>query len=278
MSASFLQNMPTVAVPFPYVPVSGSKPLGNGTHYYIMAFGKLSPGEEVFTNTSFNETSPIPKNYCQFWMEEFDNEKNKYVRWLYTGSNDPVHALGIDTKNQDLNRLRQIYGEKASKFPVAQPEVEFVLPVFKVNKTGKTYDLANGEAQLLIVRRNMMDSIVAAAKIFQDEEDAGIFGRVLVLEKNLADNDPKAKYKFSITTGKPIDLSSREAEITAMRDKAVRDIEKVFNEANGGSYDPNNVWGYLTTHFGGSREQLVAKYSVKNGANVSFENIEEVDI
>jgi hypothetical protein len=278
MSASFLQGMPTVSVPFPYIPVSGSKPLQNGTHYYIMAFGKLSPGEEVWTNASFNETSPIPKQYCQFWLEEMDAEKNKYARWLYTGANDPVHILGLDTKNQDLNRLKQIYGDKASKYPVAQPEVEFVLPVFSVKKVGKGYDLANGEAQLLIVRRNMLDSIVAAAKIFSDEDDASIYGRPLVIDKNLADNDPKAKYKFTIPTGKPLDLSSRESEIAAMREKAVRDIEKVFTEANGGSYDPNNVWGYLTTHFGGTKEQLVAKYSVKNGANVSFENIEEVAI
>lgn len=278
MSASFLQGMPTVAVPFPYVPVSGSKPLGNGTHDYIMAFGKLSDGEDVWTNASFNETSPIPKQYCQFWMTEMDNDKNKYARWLYTGINDPVHVLGLDTKNQDLNRLKQIYGDKASKYPIAQPEVEYVLPVFRVNKVGKTYDLVNGEAQLLIVRRNMLDSIIEAASIFGNEDDASIYGRTLTITKDLANNDPKAKYKFKIPTGKPMDLSIRENDVIAMREKAVRDIEKVFNEANSGSYDPNNVWGYLTTHFGGTREQLIAKYSVKNSGNVSFENIEEVDI
>lgn len=281
MGAAFLQNMPTVAVPFPYIPVSGSKPLGNGTHYYIMAFGKLNPGEDAFVggqDEHWNETSPIPKNYCQFWLEEMNNDKNKYARWLYTGSNDPVHVLGLDTKNQDLNRLKQIYGDKASKYPVAQPEVEFVLPVFAVKKTGKTYDLAGGEAQLLIVRRNMLDSIVAAAKIFENEDDGSIFGRPLTIEKDLANNDPKAKYKFTIPTGKPMDLSSRETEINAMREKAMRDIGKVFDEANGSSYDPENVWGYLVTHFGGTKEQLVTKYSVKNGPAVSFDNIEEVDI
>lgn len=275
------QPIPKPQIPFPYVNIYGSGGLESGENFFIMAFGKCAEGEETWQNKDeYSDTAPLPKLYCQFRMEEKQDEKNKYVRWIYTGANDPVHVLGLDRRDQAnlKDRLKQIYGENAPRYPRAQPEVEYILPVFRVEKVGKHFDIDNASPVLLIIRQNSLFDIIEAAKNFSTQSDPSIYGRILEINKNLNNPDPKKKYAFKILFADPYDLSSREDEIKAMREKAAADIDKVYKEANGGSYDPENVWAYLLTHFGGTREELIAKYSLNVGPTHVYSNVEEVAI
>jgi len=282
---SFLTpNMPVPAVLFPYLNVSGAKganTLDNGTHYFVMGFGKVSEGEDSWHNADLlAPTAAVLKNVCTFWMHEKGGaeEKNKFVKWLYTGADDPIHTLGLDTKQQSMERLREIYGDKAPKYPFRQPQTEYVVPVLKVEKTGKTYNTEKGEVVLLIVSQSILDDIIKAAAAFADVEDSSIYGRVLCIVKNLSEQVPANKYQVSITAGNPQDTSAFDAKFVEARNKGIADIERIFNEGNMGSYSADNVWRYLTNSFGGSKQALIDKYYVGSGANLANADFEEVDL
>jgi len=276
---SFLKaNVPQPKPLFAYLPISGAKGLASGESFFILGVGNVTQADgDYWKNADWTDpTAAVPKMYCSFWMNEKKDEKNKYVRWCYTGPNDPVHVLGLDSKDQDTNKLEVLYGEKAPRFITAQPEIEFIIPALKVNRIGKAYDVDNGEYVMLIARRNQLDSIIEAASRFADQDNSSVYGRVLSITKNLQAKKPADMYNFSILFSDPRNTPDMDRVFQEMRAKAIADIDRVFEEANGGSYDPDNVWGYLVSHFGGSQEEMIRKYTVKPGASTTLSGFEEV--
>ena len=274
--ANIPQSKPTSS----YLNVYGKKGLSDGEHYFILGVGQIDDGVDFWRNEDFSSpTSAVPKFMCQFWMHEMNDGQGGYARWLYTGDNDPIVALGLHTTNQSKERIKQIYGDKASPYITTQPQNEYVLPVVKVDKKGKSFDIENGEYHLMVLRENSLNDIIEAGKTFSMENNSSLYGRVLILKKNLGEKDPKKIYSFSFITLPPQSNSEMDEKFAQMREKAIEDIDRVFIEANGGDadYNPEFVWKYLTNQFGGTRDELLNKYNVST-QNLELSLVEEVEI
>lgn len=283
---SFLQqNIPQPKALFTYMQTNGSKGANvladNNTHYFVMGFGKLDGDEAFWSNSNpVHEYSAIPRNLCKFWMHEKADEKNKFVQWLYTGADDPIYALGYDRKEQNNERRQQIWGDKVNlKYTFRLPQREYLVPVLKVELDKKSFNVKEGKLMILIVSEGIMKDILAAAANYVTAADASVYGRVLKIVKNTSEKAVSDKYKTSIVAETRIDTSDYDEKFLDARNKIIEDIDVIFNESNGGSYDPNNVWAYLCNHFGGSKEQLIERYHVLTGG-ISLENsdFQEVDL
>jgi hypothetical protein len=281
--ASFLQNRPKMAPTVQYQNFGGGKneKFSKGDYYFVALFGKNvgDKGLQLDDDSLMAmEHPPLPKRYCSIYVHEVPDTTSKYVQWLHTGKGDPIEDLGLHlkAKDQSADRVAQIWQGKG--FAQTRPQTDWFLPVILVNKTGKTYDIANGEAMVLIVTDSVMQKIQSEATrdAILDSDNADMFGRVFKITKDLLNKNNNEKYRSEVLSF--VDVSSFpdfNEVVTALHTHAISGIEKLFMEVNGGEYNPDNVRAYITGLTGLTWEEFVERYNVFT--NVKLEKSEQTD-
>ncbi len=268
---SFLKSRPKATPQITYHQFGGGKneKFGQkGDFYFVALFGKNVGDKGLqLDNETLDKMAyfPVPKWYCSLYVHEVPEGTSKYVQWLYTGKGDPIEELGMHKKaaEQSADKIAAIWQGKG--FAQQLPKTDWYLPVIQVNKTGKTYDIENGEAMILVVSDSVMKKIqVEATKdAIKDSDNPDIFGRVIKLSKDLLNKNNNDKYKAEVLSFVDTTLfPDFNDTVEALHNNAVNSVETLLETVNGGEYNPEVVREYITGLTGMTWEAFHAKYNV----------------
>ncbi|MCB1711651.1 MAG: hypothetical protein KDH96_03965 [Candidatus Riesia sp.] len=286
---SLLNKKPQTPKTTQYVNFGGTKndtfPLNKEPYYFMALFG-YSEGQEVqpLSTDSYQEMDYkfVPSTTVSFWVHSMNEGKGGFVKWHYTGENDPVNELGLNlpVAQQSDARYQEIWQGKVG-FKSQHPRTSYFLPVQRVEKAGKDYKVV-GDPMIIVVTESLMKQLVTSANSdnIVDNSSGNMFGRVFSLSK--VPGKPSTEMYSAEVLLKEFDVTDEMVETaTSITKQMVNnyDTEVIATTSSDGSantaFSPEGVKAYVTAVTGMNWTDFVEKYNVFN--NLELVDVEETD-
>lgn len=242
----------------------------NGKYYFILGFGFMQTlaKKEPFTYekhlvAEMENDTIVPYNKCQLIVKVSKDER-KFTTWHFTGETDPLVKLGYAQKNgysvertaEQITRLGLINGFSAGFNKYHEfAEARFHVPTWRVELNDEDeLDASTMKPTMLSLTNGQLKNLVTSFSALAMEKNKNPFGYAVLLIKDKS----KGKDAYQWTTLPKFNFASPEriVEIQELITWNTEKLDKIYQEANGGEINSENVWNYLCTTLQMSREDI----------------------
>lgn len=262
----------------------------NGTYQFICLFGNVGLNGETDTYTldtylaeSNSESSLIDTvAICQ--LQNKASPDNKYLKWLFTGADDPMVKMGYATDKgyavkrtpEVITRLMQVTGQNASyctyNNSFINTKVHLPFAMVEVDGKGKA-DLNTIQYVVLGLSTSQVKQIITSFTSLEGQKaqvghgfNPNPFGYLLKLIKNKKAADKKQCYQWTIKPsawhGDVPNLLTKAQQLYKWNNDKLVEIVKLGNGGELGNAD--NVWRYLMQMTGcKSVEEVDARFNIR---------------